>query len=73
MTREGIYNEIKSDHEGNPECGAQGISQGLWLYFTVYPNVGNNTDFIGRAILEELNLCIALAARAVFPVETQFD
>ena len=59
-------------------CGARGISRGLRLYFTVYPDLSNNTDILnfkqftssmvlsGWAILEELNLRIVLAAGALF-------
>ena len=45
------------------------------LYFTVYPNSSHNTDILdynssivlpGRAILEKLFLCIALAVGAIF-------
>ena len=38
--------EINPEHEGNPEGGAQGISRGLRLYFTVYPYLNHNTDII---------------------------
>ena len=74
-TRVGIYGEIWPEPEGNPEGKAQGISRGLRLYFTVYPNSSHNTDILnynssivlpGRALFEELILCIALAAGAIF-------
>ena len=38
--------EINPEHEGNPEGGAQGISRGLRLYFTVYPYLNHNTDIL---------------------------
>ena len=52
-------------------------SRGLWLFFTVYPDLSYNTISIsksctysivlpGTAILEELILCIGLAAGAIF-------
>ena len=78
MTRGGIYGEIKPEPDGNPEAGTRGISRGLRLYLTVYPDVSHNTDilnfskytssivFPGRAILEELILCIGMAAGAIF-------
>ena len=62
------------------EGGAQGISRGLRLYFTVYPNLSHNKDIINfsklyiqsvfrrRAVLEELILRIGLAAGVHFPV-----
>ena len=46
MTREGIYGKIEPEHEGNPEGGDQGISRGLRLYFTVYPDLSHNTDIL---------------------------
>ena len=59
-----------------------GISQGLRLYFTVYPNMSHRTDILnynysivlpGRVILKELIIRIALSAGAIFsstlPVE----
>ena len=84
MLRGRIYSEIQPDHEGNPEGGAQGISQGLRLYFTVYPDLSHITDILnfffkkssivlpGRAILEELIFCIGLAAGAIFSRIAQY-
>ena len=46
MTRGGIYGKIQPEHKGNPEGKAQGISQGLTLYFTVYPDSSHNTDIL---------------------------
>ena len=46
MTRGGIYGELLPDYEGNLEGGARGISQGLRLYFTVYPDLSHNTDIL---------------------------
>ena len=46
MTRGGIYGEIYPEQEENPEGGAQGISWGLRLYFTVYPDLSHNTDIL---------------------------
>ena len=69
------YGEIYPKPEGNLEGEAQGISRGLRLYFTAYPDLSHNTDILnynssivlpGRAILEELILRIALAAGAIF-------
>ena len=63
--------------EGNPEGEAKGISWGLRLYFTLYPDLSHNTDILnydssivlpGRAILEDLILRIALAAGAIFSI-----
>ena len=74
-TRGGIYGEIWPEPEGNPESKARGISRGLRLYFTVYPDSSHNTDIVnynssiflpGRAILEELILSIALTDGAIF-------
>ena len=42
----GIYSEIQTGLEGNPEGGARGIFQGLRLYFTKYPDLSPNTDII---------------------------
>ena len=59
----------------SPRAKPEGIFLGLRLYFTVYPNSSHNTDILnnnsiivlpGRAILEELIRCIALAAGAIF-------
>ena len=55
-------------------ASAQGISRGLMLYFTVYPDLTHNTDINnnssivlpGREILEELIFRIATAAGAKF-------
>ena len=56
-----------------------GISPGLKLYLSMYPNLSRTTDIFflsksytpsvvlpGRAILEKLILCIGLAALAIF-------
>ena len=60
--------------QGIPKGAPKGISQGLRLYFTVYSDPSQNTDLLKynssiviprRAILEELILCIALAAEAI--------
>ena len=32
--------------EGNLEDGVRGISRGLRLYFTVYPDFSHNTDIL---------------------------
>ena len=73
-TRGGIYRQILPEPEGNTKGESRGISQGLMLYFTVYPNSSHKTDILnynsiivppGRAILEELILHIALAAGTV--------
>ena len=37
-TRGGIYGDILPEPKGSPNGKAQGISQGLRLYFTVYPD-----------------------------------
>ena len=34
------------EHKGNPEGEARGISWGLRLYFTVYPDLSHNTDIL---------------------------
>ena len=74
-TRGGIYSEIQPEPKGNPKGEAPGISRGLRLYFTVYPDSSHNTDILnhnscivllGRAILKELILRIVLAAGALF-------
>ena len=46
MTQVGIYSEILPKHKGNLEGGAQGISQMLRLYFTVYPDLSHNTAIL---------------------------
>ena len=55
----------------NPEGEAQGIFQGLRLYFIVFHDLSHNTDILNykssidlprRSILEELILRIALTA-----------
>ena len=33
-------------HKGSSEGGARGISRGLRLYFTMYPNLSHNTDIL---------------------------
>ena len=38
--------EIKPENEGFPNGRTQGISQGLRLYFTVYPELNHNTDIL---------------------------
>ena len=38
--------EILPEHEGNSEGIDQGISWGIRLYFTVYPDLSNNTDIL---------------------------
>ena len=43
--------------------GAQGISRGLRIYFTVYPDLSNYTDLL---LMEELILRIGMAAGAIF-------
>ena len=43
--------------------GAQGISRGLRLFFTLYPDLSHYTDFL---LMEELILCIGMAIRAIF-------
>ena len=57
------------------EGKARGISRGVRLYFTVYPDLSHNTEILnyissivlaGRAILEELILRSALAAGDIF-------
>ena len=57
------------------EAWALGISRGLSLYFTIYPNTSHSTDSLnynyrivlpGRAILKELVIYIALSAGAIF-------
>ena len=71
VTRGGIYNEIWPEPRGNPDGKAQGISQGLMLYFIVFPDSNHNTDILsykssidlpGRSILEELIVRSALTA-----------
>ena len=65
---------IMTEHEANPMIGAQGISWGLRLNFTVHPNLTftiykSYTFSIVlplRAILEELILHMGLAAGAIF-------
>ena len=70
-----IASKIQPEMKRNPEGKGQGISLGLRLYFTVYPDLSHNTDILnynlsivlpGRAVLEELILRIALAAWAIF-------
>ena len=71
MTRGGIYDAIYPEHKGNLEGKTQGISQGLRLYFIVFPDSSHYTDILnykssidlpGRSILEELILRIASTA-----------
>ena len=46
MERGGIYDEIYPEHEGNPEGGAQGISQVLRLYLTIHPDLSHNIEIL---------------------------
>ena len=45
-TRGGMFGKNTPAQVGNPEGGAQGISQGLRLYFTVYADLSHNTDIL---------------------------
>ena len=46
MMRGGIHSKITPEHKVNLEGGAKGISRGLVLYFTVYPDLSHNTDIL---------------------------
>ena len=46
MMRGRIYSETWPEHKENPEGGAGGISQGLRLYFTIYPHSSDYTDIV---------------------------
>ena len=48
VTKEGIYNEIYTKPKGISEGEAQGISQGLRLYFIVFPDLSHNTDILNN-------------------------
>ena len=45
-TRGGIYGKIWPEPEGLPESAAQGQSQGLRPYFTIYPDLSPKTDIM---------------------------
>ena len=62
LTRGGIRGEISPEYKVNPEGGALGISRGLRLYFSVYPNSSHNTVIIN---LKKYNSSIVLTGRSI--------